>query len=78
MPYPEVSRADQERFLRLLRAVREERGLRQEDLARVLHRSQSYVSKAEAGELRLNFLEVRRFCQALGVSFEGFVRRFER
>jgi transcriptional regulator with XRE-family HTH domain len=62
----------------LLRKLRAERGLRQEDLARLLGRSQSYVSKYEMGEIQLGFLEVRRICQVIGISFEGFVRRFER
>ena len=78
MPRPGISPADQSRFLTLLRTVRAERGLRQEDLARLLGRSQSYVSKVEMGEIKLGFLEVRHICKVIGISFEGFVRRFER
>ena len=78
MPRPGIAPGDQDRFLGLLRKLRAERGLRQEDLARLLGRSQSYVSKYEMGEIQLGFLEVRRICQVIGISFEGFVRRFER
>lgn len=78
VPEKGIPQADVARFLGLLRNVRAEHGLRQEDLARLLGRSQSYVSKYETGENKLSFLEVRRICQVLGVSFEGFVRRFER
>lgn len=61
----------------LLRQVRLDAGLRQVDLAERLGRSQSFVSKYEAGELRLDIWEVRQICQAVGISLEAFVRRLE-
>lgn len=53
----------------LLREMRENAGLRQEDLARVLQKPQSFVSKYESGERRLDVLEVRDICFALNVPF---------
>jgi transcriptional regulator with XRE-family HTH domain len=47
------------------------------DLGRRLGRSQSFVSKYEAGERRLYFHEVRQICRALGVGFDEFVEEFE-
>ncbi len=68
----------QERRLRgLLRQLRAEAGLTQTELARRLGRPQSYVSKYEAGERRLDFLEVREVCSALGTPMEAFLRMFE-
>lgn len=49
----------------------------QVELAARLGQHQSFVSKYETGERRLDFLEVREICGALQVSFPGFVRRYE-
>ncbi|MHB1344953.1 MAG: helix-turn-helix domain-containing protein [Thermoleophilia bacterium] len=61
----------------LLRTARIEAGLRQADLASRLSKPQSYVSKYESGERRLDFLEVREICHAVGIRFTDFVARFE-
>ncbi len=66
------------RLQTLLRQVRVEAGLRQSDLAGRLDQPQSFVSKYESGERRLDLLELRQICDAVGVSLEDFVRRFER
>lgn len=62
---------------RLLRELRVAAKLRQADLAERLGQPQSFVSKYESGERRLDFLELRRVCKALGVPLTEFVRRFE-
>ena len=67
----------QKKLQRLLRQVRQGAGLRQEDLARLLGRRQSFVSKYEAGERRLDVLELRQICQAVGISLTDFVSRLE-
>jgi transcriptional regulator with XRE-family HTH domain len=67
----------QEHLQALLRQIRLEAGLRQSDLAERLGQPQSFVSKYESGERRLDLLEVREICAAVGVSLEDFVRRFE-
>jgi transcriptional regulator with XRE-family HTH domain len=61
----------------LLRDVRTEAGLRQEDLADKLKQSQSFVSKYESGERRLDLLELKQICRAVGLSLSDFVRKFE-
>jgi transcriptional regulator with XRE-family HTH domain len=69
---------EQDRRLRdLLRRLRTEAGLTQTELARRLARPQSYVSKYEAGERRLDFLEVREVCEAIGVPMAELLQRFE-
>ncbi|HEX3822649.1 MAG TPA: helix-turn-helix transcriptional regulator [Candidatus Sulfotelmatobacter sp.] len=61
----------------LLRALRKEAGLRQIDMAAALHVPQSYVSKYESGERRLDALELRAVCRAAGVSLVTLARRLE-
>ena len=46
------------RLCKLLREIRAEAGLRQIDLAKRLDQPQSYVSKYEAGERRLDIIEL--------------------
>lgn len=68
---------EQERLQALLRQLRLDAELRQVDLAEQLGQPQSYVSKYESGERRLDFLEVRQVCRVLGQPLAEFVRRFE-
>jgi len=67
----------QHRLTDLLRKVRMEAGLRQGDLAKRLKQSQSFVSKFECGERRLDLLEIQQICEAVGLSLGEFIRRFE-
>lgn len=69
---------DQERLQVLLREFREAQGLTQRDVAKRLGVPQSFVSKYESGERRLDLPELRQVCEAIGVSLEDFIRRFER
>lgn len=62
----------------LLRQLRERAGLRQTDLAEQLGEHQSYVSRYEGGARRLDVMEVRRVCLALGTTLPAFVDELER
>ena len=64
-------------FLEQLRRTREAVGLTQEDLAERLQETQSFVSKAERGERRIDVVELRVWCQALGVPFLDFTKQFD-
>ncbi len=55
--------ADEQDFLRRLRQARKEAGLTQVEVARRLSRSQSFVTKAETGERRLDVVELRAFAR---------------
>jgi transcriptional regulator with XRE-family HTH domain len=57
--------------------MRLDAGLRQADLARKLRQPQSFVSKYESGERRIDVLELREVCKALGISLTEFMRRLE-
>lgn len=61
----------------LLRSIREEAGLTQVDLAARLDETQSYVSKVERGERRLDLVQLQWFCRAMGVPLKSFIERYE-
>lgn len=65
-------------FLRLLRQSRTAAGVTQEQLAERIGNTQSFVSKCERGERRLDIVEVRAFCRAIGVPFGRFILDFDK
>lgn len=64
-------------LLDLLRETRQAADLTQMQLAEKLGRSQSFVSKAERGELRLDVIQLRTICQTLGKPLGEFVAELE-
>jgi len=72
-----TSPADQKKLQVLLRQVRIKAGLTQEEVARRLGRPQSFVSKYETGERRLDILELRQVLAAVGLPLKEFVRTLE-
>jgi len=68
----------QKRLLVLLRGVRVEAGLTQSELASRLGTDQTFISKYESGERRLDILELREVCQAIGIDFIAFIRRLDK
>jgi transcriptional regulator with XRE-family HTH domain len=68
----------QEKLQELLREVRTKAGFSQVELAKKLGRPQSFVSKYESGERRLDLVELREICKALKISLTDFVKRFEK
>ena len=64
--------------LRLLKNARSRAGLTQVALAEKLGQTQSFVSKIERGELRLDIVQLRTILHALGAKLPDFVRRLER
>lgn len=65
-------------LLELLRELRDRAGVLQAELAERLGVPQSYVSKSENGERRLDILEVRAWCDALEVAFPTFARELDK
>lgn len=68
---------EQEQLRAVLREARLEKGLRQEDLARLLGRRQSFISDIESGQRRVDIVELRHLCGHLGLSITEFVARWE-
>jgi len=68
-----------EAVARLLRRYRQEAGIKQEDVAGSLRKPQSYVSKVESGERRVDLVELiqllRLYRRSL-VEFETELKRF--
>jgi transcriptional regulator with XRE-family HTH domain len=65
-------------FLRVLRGTRRRAGLSQAQLAEKIGETQTFVSKCERGERRIDVIELRTFCRAFGVSLKQFVSTLER
>lgn len=68
---------EQTKLQTLLRTLRREAGLSQMALSQILHRPQSFVSKYESGERRLDVIELREVCEAMGLHLSAFVERLE-
>lgn len=62
----------------LLKDMRKNAVLTQLELANLLKKHQSYVSKYESGERRLDLIELRKIVKCCGSSLEEFVIEFER
>lgn len=56
-----------------LRKARIEVGLRQEDVAQKLNKPQSYISKIERGERRIDVVELKAFAQLYKKPLDYFV-----
>jgi len=69
--------AQRGRLVSLLRELRIEAGLTQADLAARIEKDQTYISRYESGQRRLDVLEVREICQVVGITLEEFAKRLE-
>jgi transcriptional regulator with XRE-family HTH domain len=65
-------------FLHQLRQTRKQVGLTQEQLAGRLGVTQSFIGKCERGERRVDILELRTFCAAMGTTLPEFIAELER
>ncbi|MFA6232168.1 MAG: helix-turn-helix domain-containing protein [Rhodanobacter sp.] len=61
---------------KLLREVREQRGLSQVELAERLGNTQTFVSKVERGERRLDVVELIEFCEAMEVPVDQWLKDY--
>lgn len=62
-----------QQFLRRLRQARQEAKLRQVDVAKKLRRPQSFVSKCESGERRVDVVELAEFARLYRKPLSFFV-----
>jgi transcriptional regulator with XRE-family HTH domain len=74
-----ASRKQRERkiLLEVLRELRKQRNLTQDQLAKSMGVKQAFISKYETGERRLDFLDLVAICDVMGVSIVKFAERFE-
>ena len=68
---------DYESFRLLLVEARNSAGFTQIDLARKLARPQSFVSKYERGERRLDVIEFLEVANAIGIDPPHFIRKLQ-
>lgn len=64
------------RLAALLRQVRIDANLTQSQLAEKIGQTQSYVSKYENGEQRLDLIELETVCKIAGIPLIDFVERY--
>lgn len=64
------------RLAALLRQVRLDADLTQSQVADKIGQTQSYVSKYENGEQRLDLIELEAVCKAVDISLIDFVERY--
>ena len=61
-------------FIERMIKARKEAGLRQVDVAKKMKRPQSYISRVESGEYRLDILEVKKFAKLYNKEINYFVK----
>ena len=64
-------------LLEMLYQLRVSSGLFQSDLAELLNVPQSFVSKIETGERRIDFIELREILKCLNTNIMEFLIEFE-
>jgi len=63
-------------FRDTIKEIRNDRNLKQVELAKKLKKPQSFVSKYETGERKLDFVELSEICKVCDVSIEEFVKLY--
>jgi len=61
-------------FLKNLKQARKEAGLTQVEIAKKLNQPQSYISKCESGEKRVDVIELLKFAKAYKKSISYFIK----
>lgn len=59
-------------------AARKKLGLTQLELAARLGKDQTYISKIERLQRRVDVIELRAICRAIGIKFVEFIQAFEK
>lgn len=73
-----VHSSEYEALLRALRQARGRAGLTQARVAELLRRPQSFVSKCESGERRIDVIELRSFLDLYDVNLATFMKGIPR
>lgn len=73
-----IHSAEYQTFLKVFRHQRQRAGLTQVQVAKRIRETQTFVSKCERGERRIDIRELRAFCRAFGITLKQFVTAYER
>jgi len=65
-------------LLRILRSKRQQKRISQEDMAKKLGAPQSFISKIESGERRIDVIELFRYCEAIGIENIQFIKELNK
>ena len=69
----EIYSADSQKLVSLLVNARNEAGLTQKSAAAFLGKTQSYLSKVESGQRRVDLIELKQFCRVYKKPLSYFV-----
>jgi transcriptional regulator with XRE-family HTH domain len=72
-----IQTAEYQRLCRIVRELRQEAGLTQVEVAAALDEPQSFVSKYESGERRLDVIELRTVAMILGTTVIEVLKRLD-
>jgi len=57
-----------------LKKARKEIGLSQEQVANFLHRTQSYISKIESGQRKIDIIQLKKFAKIYKKNIDFFLK----
>ena len=66
---------DHKYLVKQLKKAREEAGLEQKEVAKLLGATQSYVSKAESGQRRIDVVQLKEFAKIYKKKLAFFIRK---
>ena len=69
-----ILRKDYKKFIKKLTEARKNAGLRQVDVSRKLKRHQSYLSRVESGEYRVDVMEVKDLSRIYNVDINALLK----
>jgi transcriptional regulator with XRE-family HTH domain len=61
----------------LIKCIRVDSHLTQVELAEKIKKAQSYISKYESGQRKLDIFEIKDICNSLDMSLVEFVQKFD-
>jgi len=61
-------------LVKQLKKARKEMGLSQEQVANLLHRTQSYISKIESGQRKIDIVQLKKFAKIYKKSLDFFIK----
>ncbi len=64
---------DYRRVIKTLKEARQVKGLTQKELSEKLGHTQSYVSKVEQGQIRLDIVQLKKIAEVLGRDVKGLL-----
>lgn len=66
--------ADHKYLVKKLKEAREENGLEQKQAAKLLGKTQSYVSKIESGQRRVDVIQLKKFAKIYNKPMNFFIK----